>query len=91
MQKDSPFYWLFYYHITKMKESGILKEIQSKYSSQGQICPDKSGEALDMNQCFCAFIIAAAGGLLAMVFLGYVIDAVFIFNYIWLIKLILYE
>ena len=72
IQKESPFYWLFHYHITKMKESGTLNEIQNKYSSQGQICPDKSGEALDMNQCFSAFIIIVAGLALALIFLGYV-------------------
>ena len=70
MQKDSPFYWLFHYHITKMKETGTLNEIQNKYSNKGQICPDKSGEPLDMNQCFCAFIVIAVGGALGMIFLG---------------------
>ena len=55
-----------------MKESGTLSEIQNKFSSQGQVCPDKSGEALDMNQCFSAFIIIVAGLALALIFLGYV-------------------
>ena len=55
-----------------MKESGTLSEIQNKFSSQGQVCPDKSGEALDMNQCFSAFIIILTGLALALIFLGYV-------------------
>ena len=70
MQKDSPFYWLFHYHITKMKESGTLSEILNKYATKGQICPDESGEALGMNQCSFAFIIIASGGALGMIMLG---------------------
>ena len=62
-----------------MKESGTLNEIQNKYSSLGQICPDKSGEALDMNQCFSAFIIIVTGLALALIFLGYV-TIIFIFD-----------
>jgi hypothetical protein len=69
MQKDSPFYWLFHYHISKMKETGSLKEIQNQYSSHGQVCPDMSGEPLDMNQCFTAFIIIGVGIFLGMIFL----------------------
>ena len=53
-----------------MKESGTLSEILNKYSTKGQICPDKSGEALGMNQCSFAFIIITSGGALGMIMLG---------------------
>ena len=70
MQKDSPFYWAFHYHLSKMKESGSFSQIQNKYSGEQQVCPDKSGEPLDLNQCFTAFIIMAIGGGLGLIFLG---------------------
>ena len=70
MQKDSPFYWAFHYHINKIKESGSLKQIVNKYSSEKQVCPDPSGEPLDLKQCFTAFIIMAIGGGVAVVSFG---------------------
>lgn len=53
-----------------MKESGSFSQIQNKYSGEQQVCPDKSGEPLDLNQCFTAFIIMAIGGGLGLIFLG---------------------
>ena len=53
VQKNSPYYGLFNYHMKKMKETGILDQILSKYEiSRRQICPDYSGQALGMNSTF---------------------------------------
>ena len=69
MQKDSPFYWAFNYHINQMKEGGTFKQIENSFSGENQGCSDASGEPLDMNQCFTAFIIVAVGGVLGLIVL----------------------
>ena len=69
MQKDSPFYWAFHYYINQMKEGGSFKRIENSYSGEGQVCHDVSGEPVDINQCFTAFIIIAVGVGLGLIFL----------------------
>ena len=39
-QKDSPFVEMFDYHIEKMRQTGILDTIKSKYDGFEQRCPD---------------------------------------------------
>ena len=39
-QKDSPFAEMFDYHIEKMRQTGVLDIIKSKYDGVGQRCPD---------------------------------------------------
>ena len=69
MQKNSPFYWAFHYHINKMKESGSFDQIVSSYDGDSQVCEDTSGLPLDMNQCFTAFVILLIGGGLGLLLL----------------------
>lgn len=69
MQKNSPFYWAFYYYINKMKESGTFQKIANSYAGDPQRCADTSGEALDMNQCFTAFVVLLIGGGMGLLLL----------------------
>ena len=39
-QKDSPYAEIFDYNIERMRASGVLDRIKSKYSSSPQVCPD---------------------------------------------------
>ena len=69
MQKNSPFYWAFHYHINKMKESGTFHKIANSYAGESKACADTSGDPLDMNQCFTAFVILLIGGGMGLLLL----------------------
>ena len=57
-----------------MKEGGTFQQIVNTFTGESQVCEDQSGEPLDMNQCFSAFLFLVAGGCLGLVFLLYVND-----------------
>ena len=70
MQKHSPFYLAFDYHIRKLKETGSIKRYADKYDTEKQSCPDYSGKPISMQQCIVAFKILAAGYLSCAFMLG---------------------
>ena len=51
-----------------MKEGGTFKKISGRFSSESQVCPDTSGEPLNMNQCFTAFGLLIVGAGLGLLF-----------------------
>ena len=70
IKKNSPFYDAFAYHITKMKETGMVQRLFQLYDVQDQRCPDLSGMPLSSNQCCTAFGILAFGVCLTILWLG---------------------
>ena len=69
-QKDSPFLPLFDYYLNEMKEKGSLKQIQVKYKSPPQVCPDYSGKSLGVNSVFAAFGVLFVGVGIAVILFG---------------------
>ena len=69
-QKDSPFLPLFNYNLNKMKERGSLKQIQVKYESQPQVCPNYSGDALGFISVISLFWIIIPGFIIAWIVFG---------------------
>ena len=69
VQKESEFKDLFAFHINKMIETGMVKQIVSKYlpDTDTQHCPDYSGKPLGINQCFTAFLLLFAGLCISLV------------------------
>ena len=61
MQKQSPFYQTFNYHVKKLKEIGAVQRYAKKYEGEDQVCPDYSGKPLTFKQCFTAFVILITG------------------------------
>ena len=61
MQKQSPFYGSFNYHLNKLKEIGAVQRYAKKYEMEDQVCPDYSGKPLALKQCFTAFVILITG------------------------------
>ena len=61
IQKRSPYYGTFQYHIKKMKESGAVDRSIIKYKAYGNNCPDYSGKPISIQQCFVALSIITAG------------------------------
>ena len=56
-QKDSPYLEIFNYFIRELREKGAKKQILEKYKGRGQVCPDMSGQPLEINTSFSAFIL----------------------------------
>ena len=86
IQKQSPFYDTFFYHIEKMKESGSVDRSIKKYKTQDQFCIDYSGKPVSINQCFIALNVMIAG--FASCSLCWILEY-FVFSKIKHIKMIL--
>ena len=52
-----------------MKESGTFHKIANSYAGDSQVCDNTSGDALDMNQCFTAFVVLLIGGGMGLLLL----------------------
>ena len=61
MPKNSQYYAAFYYHISKLKEGGVIKRYQNEEEPTAQNCPDFSGKAITGGQCFTAFLTLMIG------------------------------
>ena len=69
-QKDSPFLPLFNYVLNTMRERGSLKQIQVKYESQPQVCPNYSGDALGFISVISLFWIIIPGVIITWIVFG---------------------
>ena len=69
-QKDSPYLPLFNYVLNTMRERGSLKQIQVKYESQPQVCPNYSGDALGFISVISLFWIIIPGFIIAWIVFG---------------------
>ncbi len=67
-QKDSPYLGIFNYYLKDMREKGTLKQIQKKFESQPQVCPDYSGKPLGFDSCFTAFCVLLFGMAVGFLF-----------------------
>ena len=59
--KKSPFLNIFDFNFQKIKDSGIWKGIKNRYKNLPQECPDLSGNSIDFDSCFTAFLILFIG------------------------------
>ena len=59
--KKSPFLNIFDFNFQKIKDSGIWKGIKNRYKNLPQECPDLSGNSIDFDSCFTAFLILLIG------------------------------
>jgi hypothetical protein len=69
IQKQSPYFDAFWFHMTRLKENGAFKQIMDSYETQPQVCPDYSGQPLAFGQCFTAFIFLICGIVLGLFWL----------------------
>ena len=70
LQPDSPYIRLFNYYIDRLRENGALRKSQDECEPDPQECPDQTGKALGIKNCFGAFMVMVAGfgsGLLLLV------------------------
>ena len=70
IQKNSPFYAAFHYHISKLIEIGTIQKSIEANEGEGQVCPDYSGKPLSAGQCFTAFIILIGGAGISALWFG---------------------
>ena len=61
LQPDSPYIGLFNYYIGRLRENGALRKSQDECEPDPQECPDQTGEALGIKNCFGAFLVMVAG------------------------------
>ena len=59
--KDSEYLSLFNHYLKAMDEKGITRQILENYETPPPICPDMSGQPLDLNSCFTGFLPILAG------------------------------
>ena len=59
--KRSPFLNIFNLNFQKFKARGIWKGIKNRYKNLPQECPDLSGNSIDFDSCFTAFLILLIG------------------------------
>ena len=69
MQKESPYFKAFWYQMSKLKENGAFHITQQRYEAQPQVCPDYSGQPVNIGQCFTAFILLIAGIVFGLLWL----------------------
>ena len=74
IRKGSPFFQLFYYHIRKLKESGVFHKHAKSYEGQSQQCPDYSGMPISSKSSFTAFLVMLTGMGISIMCLWYVIQ-----------------
>lgn len=69
IQKYSPFYQAFHYHMSKIKETGTRQRYLEYYKAKDQMCADYSGVPISRGQCFSVFIVlivAVCGSILCL-------------------------
>ena len=59
--KRSPFLNIFNLNFQKFKARGIWRGIKNRYKNLPQECPDLSGNSIDFDSCFTAFLILLIG------------------------------
>ena len=59
--KRSPFLHIFNLNFQKFKARGIWGGIKNRYKNLPQECPDLSGNSIDFDSCFTAFLILFIG------------------------------
>ena len=59
--KKSPYLNIFNFYIQKFKGNGIWKSIEERHKKPPQDCPDLSGEPIDFESCFTAFLVLLVG------------------------------
>ena len=59
--KRSPFLNIFNLNFQKFKARGIWGGIKNRYKNLPQECPDLSGNSIDFDSCFTAFLILLIG------------------------------
>ena len=59
--KKSPFLNIFNLNFQKFKARGIWIGIKNRYKNLPQECPDLSGNSIDFDSCFTAFLILLIG------------------------------
>ena len=69
MQKNSPYFEAFSFHINRMKESGYVQRHLEKYEHPPQVCPDYSGNPISLKQCFTTFFVIITGVIVSSVWL----------------------
>ena len=71
--KNSPFYPIFDYYVSTLKEGGIYKRIldsHKEHQGQEQVCTDYDGKPIGLYKCFSLFGLFLGGIILsALVFL----------------------
>ena len=70
--KDSPFFPVFEYQVSILKEGGVYKRILQSYkdhTGQEQVCTDYDGQPIGLYKCFSLFGILLAGLLLSGIIL----------------------
>ena len=70
-QTDSPYLGLFNYYINRLRENGALERTKNEIEPSPQECPDQTGKALGMKNCFGAFLVMMSGfgaGLVVLIF-----------------------
>ena len=55
--------------MSKLKENGAFHITQQRYEAQPQVCPDYSGQPVNIGQCFTAFILLIAGIVFGLLWL----------------------
>ena len=66
IQKGSPYFGTFWYHMSKLNENGAFEKLIKPYESEPQVCPDHSGEPINLGQCFTAFVLLLIGILIGL-------------------------
>ena len=59
--KKSPYLNIFNFYFQEFKERGIWGNIEEKYKTLTQVCPDLSGKPIDFQSCFTAFLAMFVG------------------------------
>ena len=60
-QTDSPYLRFFNYHINRLRDIGGLQKMHSAMDPAPQECPDFTGKALGLKNCFGAFLVMMVG------------------------------
>ena len=69
IQKKSPFYRAFSYHLKKVKEIGAVQRSYKTHKTKHQLCPDYNGHPLSIKQCITAFQSMIAGLVICLLLL----------------------
>ena len=65
-QKDSPLFQILKYHISNIKQVGLVQKYIRNYKIDAQKCRDYSGRSVTIQQCYSAFQILIAGMLVSL-------------------------
>ena len=52
--------------MSKLNENGAFEKLIEPYESEPQVCPDYSGQPINLGQCFTAFVLLLIGILIGL-------------------------